>query len=197
MDKYIAYIEEQLAYFKKHSDLSDNEEVTPVKVNTTLAHYVNVGVALIGEYTRYKYQLYSLSKEYDKWHSKKFYETRKQMISEFESKTIKIAVKEIDNAVKVENETEYWKWQDKITDLELRLRFLQRLIDQWAKLDNVLNNLSKNMRQEMISLSIENRMNSVETSSRQVHTEFPKPSPRSGEYINDSKPSGSYKRIPV
>jgi len=173
MDKYIEYIEEQIAFFKKHSDLSDQEEVTPVKVNTTLSHYSNVGVALIGEYTRYKYKLYNLNRDYDKWHSRKFYDTRKEMIAEFESKTIKIAVKEIENQLKVENETEYWNWQDKITDLELRLRFLQRLIDQWAKLDNVLNNLSKNMRQEMISLSIENRMNSSEKPDRRVRTEFP------------------------
>ncbi len=173
MDKYIEYIEEQIAYFEKHSDLNNKEEVTPVKVNTTLSHYTGVGVALIGEYTRYKYQLYNLSRDYDKWHSRKFYDTRKDMLAEFKSKTIKIAVKEIDNAVKVENETEYWKWQDQITDLELRLRFLQRLIDQWAKLDNVLNNLSKNMRQEMISLSIENRMNSADSIDRKMRTEFP------------------------
>jgi len=173
MEDYINFIEEQIKYFQEHSDLFENDEITPLKLNTTLAHYTNVGVALIGEYTRHKYQLYDLQKNYEKWYSKKFYEVRKQMMSEFESKTIKISIKEVETSVKVEFEKEYWEWQDKITDIELRISFLRGLIDQWTKLDSVLNNLSRNMRQEMISLSIENRMNKADNPQRKLHTEFP------------------------
>jgi len=177
MEEYIEYIEEQIAYFQKHSKLSDADEVTPTQVNTTLALYTNVGVALIGENNRYKFKLYEVNKEYEKWHNRKFYDTRQRMTDEYEGKTIKIAVKEIETAVKVENEDEYWTWQDKITDLELRLRFLQGLIDQWVKLDNVLNNLSRNMRQEMYSLSIENRMNKEDPTENKVRTELPSKPP--------------------
>lgn len=173
MQEYIEFIEKHIKYFQEHSSLSEQEEVTPMMVNTTLSYYTNVGVALIGEYTRHKRQLYNITKNYTRWHDKLFYDTRKNMISEFESKTIKIAVKEVENAVKVENEDKYWDWQDKINDLEEKISFFRRLIDQWTKLDSVLNNLSRNMRQEMISLSIENRMNKNDKPDTKVRTEFP------------------------
>ena len=97
MQEYISYIEEQIKFFQKNSVLNQNNEITPLMINTTLANYCNVGVALIGEYNRKKYALYNIQKEYDKWYGKKFYAARKKMTSEFEGKTIKLAVKEIEN----------------------------------------------------------------------------------------------------
>ena len=67
---------------------------------------------------------------------------------------------------------EYWQFQDSIQEITHKVSFIKMLIDQWSRLDSVLNNLSRNMRQEMVSLSIENRLNKQETNTR-VRTEFP------------------------
>lgn len=174
---YIDYVESQITYLREQLKLNNGEEVTPLYINTVLSNYGNVGITLIGEYTRYKKLLFELQKEYSRWYDAKFMEVRRIMTSEYEGKTIKLSLKEIETGVKAKYEDDYWNWQDKINDMELRISFLRRLIDQWSKMDNVLNNLSKNMRQEMVSLSIENRLNKNEqvNNRRKVRTTFPEP----------------------
>ena len=182
MQEYVDFIRQQINYFKHHAKLIEGNEITPYMINTVLANYTLVGLALIGEYSRYKDVKRVAEKEYDKWYSHIFKAIRSEMIAEVESKTIKIAVKEIENEVKARYEQKYWDYKDVIDDSTNKMSFIKMLIDQWNKLDLILNNLSKNMRQEMVSLSIEDRLNKDFNQSEQV---------------SDSTPSRKVKRTPV
>jgi predicted RNase H-like nuclease len=74
-------------------------------------------------------------------------------------KSIKLSVKEIDNEFQTEYSIEYWNWQDKIKEIQSQLDFLTDVKEQVKKWDNILCSLANNMRAEMKSLKIENRMN--------------------------------------
>jgi len=175
MDKeiveYVKFIQEQIQKHKDSSQLINNNEITPAVINRALGEYSTVNLALIAEYNRLKAESFSMDLDYTKWWDDLFVKVRQNMIAETESKTIKIAVKEIEATVRNKNSEKYQEWQNKKFVQEGKVRFMIRLLDNWKKVDNVLVNISLNMRSEMKSLSLESRINQ---NRDRVRTEFPK-----------------------
>ena len=157
---YLEFVEEQIANFKKASALIDEtrNEVTPMMLNSSLAIYSRVSAMLNSEYQRHKWQVTQLKRafdrEWDQWFS-----TKKAQMYEDKPKSFKLAVSEIESEVRVEHAEEYKRLQDAVVEAEMACEFLVRLMDQWKAHAKILEILSNNMRQEISSLSIENRMN--------------------------------------
>ena len=160
--EYVKYVTTQLNNFRKASKLIENDQVTPLTVNRALALYSEVNDSLIGEYERLNAELHKLEYGvggYEEWWDDAFSKTRKIMIAEFESKSVKISVKEFESETRVNYRTEYREWQEKLFSTKSKLEFIKRKIEAWKKVDNILINLSYNMRAEMKTLSLDNRMN--------------------------------------
>jgi hypothetical protein len=158
VEDYIRYVSEIIKKYNESSSLIYKNEINPQDINKALASYIEVSSILIEEYQRRKINLYEIQKEYDIWYNKKFVDVRNQMIKDTESKTIKNSLKEIEILLKYQWESEYYKWQDKITKSEYQVSFMRRILDTYKKFDNILVCLSNNLRQEMKTLNLDNRM---------------------------------------
>jgi len=157
-------VNSQIEDFRKYSKLVDTmtNEVTPFEINSALACYTDVGVALNGEYQRKKIEHNKLLRLFEEWYDEKLVETRKRLQEESTSKSIKASLKEIESELRYNNKEKYYELQEQITEAESSVSFVLRLIDQWKKHSDILINLSQNMRTELRSLSIENRVNSMD-----------------------------------
>jgi len=165
---YISYVEEVLEKYRKYTKLITNDEITPSVINEALGNYTYVQMGLIAEYNRKKYMLYEAKKKYDYWYSGKFSVERKKMISEFQNKTIKIAQKEIEHELKTHNEDEMKSLEDSVYMAEEEVSYLSRLLGAWDNFSKILISLSNNMRSEMISLSLSDRVNKPTNKVRRV-----------------------------
>jgi hypothetical protein len=157
--EYVEFVNSRVRKYKDVSNLIQNDEVTPETINKALANYSNVNLALIGEYKRLKANVFKLELNYQEWWDAKFSEARKLLISEIESKTIKISVEEIKVQTRTINKEEYRDWQEKIFAAKEKVSFMLRMVDNWKKVDQILITLSHNMRSEMRTLTLESRIN--------------------------------------
>lgn len=170
IENYIEYVTKTINKYKNLNILINKEdEINPEDLNRALAEYLNINLMLIAEYQRSKIDLFKISNEYDRWYDEKFIDCRNQMIKDTESKTIKNSLKEIEILLRFQWKDEYYRWQERIKEAEYKVAFLRRLVEQYKKFDQVLVTLSSNLRQEMRTISLPDRVNKLEEKK-----EFPK-----------------------
>jgi hypothetical protein len=171
VEKYVKYVKETIDRFSKDSDLIYEDDIRPQELNRALGSYMTVNLGLLAEYQRAKVELYDLKKAYGNWYDPKFIEICKKF-NDIKGITLKEKEAEVRNLY---NE-EYNKFQDDIELAENKERFLLRYIELYGKFDNVLTCLSNNSRQEMRSLSLENRMNfnPKVVEENRIRSRFPK-----------------------
>lgn len=179
MNQYVTYVTDTIAKCKKMGDLIDDmqDQVTPQRLNTALAMYFNVSTWLIAEYQRQKICYEITKREFDAWKDDIFEQAKKQVIYEYAETKVKPSVTEFETRARHMNRDEY---QQKLADLETaesRMRFLLRMTDLMKSYDSILTTLSSNMRQEMRTLSLDNRMNASPegVSANRVRAGFPEP----------------------
>jgi hypothetical protein len=175
IENYIQYVMKKTSEYEKNVTLvNENNEITPELLNRALAEYIPISFAIISEYQRAKSDKFIIERKYNDWYNFKFVEVRKKMIEEIDnSKTIKIAVKEIEAQITVDYNKDYNEWQEKIAEADFRVSFLRRILDQMKKFDSILTNLSNNLRQEIRSFSLQDRINNDPTKNK-IRQEIPK-----------------------
>lgn len=157
---YITYVQEQIKSFKKESELIDSslDEITPSKINTVLANFSNVQLGLFAEFERRKTEQKALKRSFQAWWDEKFVAKRKQLNPQTLPGSKWASKNEIESEVRVDNVQEFNKWQEQIDEIDGKVSFLYRLIEEWKSLGYRLNTLSENSRQEMASLGIESKI---------------------------------------
>lgn len=164
MEEYIDFVSGMIDKFKKVGDLvsSDSESVTPEKVNTALAYYYSMSMALNAEYQRVKINHLLLSHEFEAWQDSVFEEARLSIMQEYaDTKSIKPSVKEFETRARTLHAEEYTKKQTEVEVAESKMRFLLRMLETLKSYDSILTTISSNMRMEMRALSLDDRMNAV------------------------------------
>ena len=159
--RYITYVEKMIEEFGKIGNLVDeHNDVTPQRINTAMAMYYPISMALIAEYQRQKIHYEFLSLEYQHWEDEKFQEAKEKVIQSYpDNKTIKPSIKEFDTQMRRDNKEEYSKRKMELTESESRMRFLLRLMNKMDSFDKILTTLSSNARAEMRALSLDANMN--------------------------------------
>ena len=179
MEKYVAYVSEIVNRCSKMGDLVDEIQnaVTPQKLNTALAMYFNISAWLIAEYQRQKIAYESEKRSFSLWWDEQFEKAKKQVLLEYAETKVKPSVTEFETRARLMNQGEYYALQAKVDTSEARMRFLLRMTDLLKSYDSILTTLSSNMRQEMRTLSLDNRMNASPegVSANKVRAGFPQP----------------------
>jgi len=179
MEKYVAYVSEIVNRCSKMGDLVDEIQnaVTPQKLNTALAMYFNISSWLIAEYQRQKIAYESEKRSFSMWWDEQFEKAKKQVLLEYAETKVKPSVTEFETRARLMNQGEYYMLQAKVDTSEARMRFLLRMTDLLKSYDSILTTLSSNMRQEMRTLSLDNRMNASPegVSANKVRAGFPQP----------------------
>ena len=177
MVKYVAYVTDTISKCKKMGDLVNDlqDTVTPQRLNTALAMYFNVSTWLIAEYQRQKI-LYEITKrEFDAWKDEIFEQAKRQVIIEYSETKVKPSVTEFETRARHSHKEEYQSRLAELETAESRMRFLLRMTDLMKSYDSILTTLSSNMRQEMRTLSLDNRMNASAdgVSANRIRSAFP------------------------
>lgn len=159
IERYLAFVNEEIKKFKSSTKLITNDHITPEAINRALGDYQITNATLIAEYQRSKTNEYIIKAQFEDWWDSKVSEARDRILSSIEGKKYP-AYKEYELVAKKDNEREYREFQDKINVAENETSFLRRLVEAFKKQDNVLVNLSLNMRSELKALSLEDRVNS-------------------------------------
>lgn len=177
MTNYVAYVTDTISKCKKMGDLINDlqDTVTPQRLNTALAMYFNVSTWLIAEYQRQKIVYEITKREFDAWKDEIFEQAKRQVILEYSETKVKPSVTEFETRARHLHKEEY---QSKLAELETaesRMRFLLRMTDLMKSYDSILTTLSSNMRQEMRTLSLDNRMNASAdgVSANKIRSSFP------------------------
>lgn len=158
-EKYLEFVNDIIDKYHKDSRLVNDNEITPSAINNALGNYLDINLGLVAEYQREKMKLMYLENQYDKWYSDAFDKTR-NTLNEETTKSTKISLKEIEQKVKVDYQNEFYDWQEKLNIQNSSVSFLRRILDMYKRYDNILTNISQNMRTEMRALNIEDRANS-------------------------------------
>lgn len=160
LEEYVEFVNEHVQKYHEYTDIvHEAPEITPEIINTALINYGKVYDMLIAEYYRKKADHKDVEMGYQEWWDDKFCRVRRELNSYDIAGTKWLSKQEIESEVRVQYRDEYKIWQSKLFKAEQEMNFLARKLEQWKKLDNVLVNISLNMRSELKSLSIENRMN--------------------------------------
>ena len=181
VNSYIAFVNDMIDEYRKIGELVDKNSgtVTPEKINTALAQYYNVNLALCAEYQRAKINYEGMSIDFQNWKDKNFEEAKASVMAEYESNSkAKPSVTEFETRARTLHQEEYTKRTMELQEAESRMRFLLRMLDTLNKFDSILTAISYNMRSELKALSLDDRMNaSIEGVSQNKIRVFSKRTP--------------------
>lgn len=168
---YHEYVEEQIELFKKYSQLYDEStvEISHIEINNAMVYYSSINAMLNAEYQRKKKESKSAKDEFQQWYDSKYIETKLELESD-RPKSYNVPKNEVEANVRVKYAKENKAYQSLITDLDLAVSFLRRLMDQWKQHGQILMTLSQNMRQEMKSFTFENVVNNAEKPAKDVNS---------------------------
>lgn len=162
VEEYIEFVNEMISKYKKIGDLVDsNSQITPSALNTALALYFNTSMALIGEYQREKISYEAEKLEFQLWDDEKFKEAKNEVLSQYKDTKIKPALKEFETHKRLANKNEWLIKNLSLSKAESRMRFLLRMLETLKSYDRILTTIANNMRTELSSLSIEDRVNAT------------------------------------
>jgi hypothetical protein len=170
IENYLDFVQTNVQLLKDSANLIKEDTILPYRINACIAQYVEVALMLNSEYQRKKWEHKELTREYAKWWDKKFLMARDKLNSERTSSKF-ASQKEIESQTRVDNESEYEEWQEKLDACVAQSDFLIRQIDIWKKQDQLLITLSNNMRTEMRALSIDDRIDRREPPRRKLADE--------------------------
>lgn len=163
VDRYVSYVEEQIKKMVVGLEVIDfqTNEITPNKINTALANFTPINLMLNAEYQRLRKEEQDVKKDFRKWSDIKFVETKDRMMKNV-SKSVKLSKVEIDIQVRYDSTEEYDEFENHLQELEMKVDYVERLLDQWKDHAWVLRALSDNMRTELRTLNIERSMDSFD-----------------------------------
>jgi len=168
LNGYKNFILNVIKKYKKYVKMTSNDmQITPADINTALAYYPSTYLSLIGEYNIKKLKHFEIKRKFQAWYDSKFVEIKTKMIEEAEKKqgdkksSIKLAVKEYETELRNSYKEEYNNWTTKVTLAEYEERMILRILDLFKGFDTILSTMGSNSRQEMRTLSLQNRMNTI------------------------------------
>lgn len=161
LKEYIEFVQEQVKKYEKYSSITENAtEITPQEINTALANYSKVFDMLLSEYYRKKAELKDVEVAYQLWWDDKFCEVRRRLNDTSLPASKWLSKQEIESETRNKYKDDYKEWQYKFFKAEQETNFISRKLEGWKKVDSLLMTISHNMRSELKSLSLSDRLNS-------------------------------------
>lgn len=149
---------EKIDFIQSVGNMIVNDEITPEKLNETLANYWQVSRYLITLYESVSLEYEQMKLDYDCWYAETFIDC-KATLNEDRSKSKFASTSEIHQFLVANNIEEYRKKQNVLITAEKRRSFYAKLLDNWKANSQMIIQISQNMRTELLSLSTERKAN--------------------------------------
>jgi len=155
-DDYIEYVMDKIEKVEASCNLISEDQIHPFRLHKELASYTPIQVSLLAEYQRVKAEDKRLTLRYQKFWDEAFLKSRDKL--NIDRVRTKYASKgEIDSQTRVDFNDEYQEWKERLLESEMKVRFMLRLLDAWKKQDQMLIEISRNMKSELETLSLMKR----------------------------------------
>lgn len=156
LENYIDYVMERIKKVEASCSLIADNQIHPFRLHRELAEYIPNQMALIAEYQRVKTEDTKLNLRYQKFWDEAFITSRNKLNID-RTKTKYASKGEIESQTRVDYADEYADWQERLLESEMKVRFMLRLLEAWKKQDQILIEISRNMKSELESLTIMDR----------------------------------------
>lgn len=173
IEDYINFVQNTVSKYQKSVQLIRDDRITPATINEALANYSNVLFILTSEYQRKKSEAYELQLDFDSWWDEKFTRCRQKLNNPELPASKWVSKQELESYVRATYKDEYKQWKTKLFSVESKTSFYRQMLENWRKIENIIINLSLNMRSELKSLSVENRANKKLDEESKAYTSVP------------------------
>ena len=159
IDEYIAFVQSTSKKFESIGELATGNEVTPERVHYAMSMYYDTCRMLNEEYQRVKVEKTALELEYEDLYANWSQEAKEQLMADTSTRSATPALKEIEQQLKITHKMDYFAWQRKLIQAEMKCDHYIRMRETLNKFDNILTNLAVGLRSELRALNIEDRAN--------------------------------------
>jgi len=159
LQEYIQNVNKIITEYKKYTEIINHDVITPQMINEGLANYGAILFTLSAEYSRKKAEVFTIEENFKMWWNEKFVSIRREFNDNNLAASKWLSKNELEAETKVRFKTEYMNKNAQVFAIKEELKLYSNLIDIWKKWDNILSQLSYNMRSEMRALSVEDRAN--------------------------------------
>lgn len=184
IEDYINFVQKMIQKYQKSVQLISDDRITPPSINSALANYGNVLFILTSEYQRKKSEAYELQLDFESWWDEKFTQSRQQLNNPELPASKWASKQELESYVRATYKNEYKEWKTKLFSVESKVSFYRQMLENWKRIENILVNLSLNMRSELKALSVEDRANRKLDDESKAYTSVP---PRRRKVVEDEQ----------
>jgi len=163
---YIDNVSKVIDLYKEYVSVIEGNNITPSVINEALANYEMILLTFIGEYSRKTHELFIVEEEFQSWWDERFVAVRRELNDSSLAASKWLSKSELQAETRVRYAKEYKEKNTKLFLKKEEVNLYRRLIDSWKKYDSMITNLSLNMRSELKSLSLQNRMNGLTESEK-------------------------------
>jgi hypothetical protein len=157
-EEFFLFIEQEIAKYKKHSEFEISEDITFDALQKKLMEYTSLSLSLTQLQARYRYQVKSLKRAFNRWFDEKVVEIQSKTNRLDIAKTKWLSSTELERLARVAYCDEYQTKLEEVDSMEAREKFINSLIDNWQSHNYVLGQLSSNIRSEIGTLNMGNRL---------------------------------------
>lgn len=171
IEKYISFVQENLDKMKKHTAILAKSDVQLFDLKIINGQRLNVLFTLMSEYQRYKAHLRLLQEDYNIWWSTEYSITRTQLNPHSLPGNKYASKSEIEAETISRNKEKYKQLKHELFNVESKLEFLRRLLNDWRSIQFDIQNEIKILSLEASTFGFENSLNrqaqEIETNRRQ------------------------------
>lgn len=154
-DKLFEFINEQIAKFKKYSNLGEGDQVGFYELNSAIKGWQEVNLSLISLGVVAKRELAERKREFNDFFDEKYIEQREIHNPRSITAQKYLSKNEIESCVHIAYKAEYNRLSKAIDEAEMKVAFVRRLEDAWNNQLILLSRLSRNVEAEVRSLNLE------------------------------------------
>jgi hypothetical protein len=157
-DEFFVFIQTEINKYRKHSEFEALADVSFDDLQHKLMEYTPLAFSLTQLQAQYRYQYKILKRSFDCWFDSKVVETQNRYNRIDVAKTKWLSSSELERITRVTNSVEYQKKLEELDGVESREKFVTSLIKNWESHNYVLGQMCQNVRSEVNTLNMENRL---------------------------------------
>jgi hypothetical protein len=157
-EEFFAFVQEEIKKLRQHVAFEAKTEITFSDLQEKLEEYSPISFTLTELQARYRWQARAAKRSFDQWFDDKVVEVQQRYNRIDVAKTKWLTATEIERLARVAASDEYQCKLEALDSIEAREKFIGALIKNWESHSYVLTQMCNNVRSEVASLSMENRL---------------------------------------
>ena len=157
-EEFFAFVQEEIKKLRQHVAFEAKSEITFSDLQEKLEEYSPISFTLTELQARYRWQARSAKRAFDRWFDENVVAIQHLHNRTDIAKTKWLNATEIERMAKVQSAEEYYRKLEAVESIDAREKFISALIKNWESHSYILTQMCNNVRSEVASLNMENRL---------------------------------------